>query len=252
MRFTVIIVSAFFAPLAVDAIEHDIHTADGFRAELVYEVDTELHSSWVALTVDPTGRLIAGAQSGGVYRTTLPKDADADVQVEQLPAPLGDAQGLLAVGDSLYVMTNRPAGSGLYRAVDRDGDDRFETIEKLFALDGAGEHGPHGLALGPDGNSIYFCAGNQTRLPKFQVSLVPTHWGDDQLLARLEDPRGYETGLRVPGGWIARCDLDGKNLELVSVGYRNQYDLAFNTSGELFTVDADMEWDIGTPWSTLR
>jgi glucose/arabinose dehydrogenase len=43
-------------------------------------------------------------------------------------------------------------------------------------------------------------------------------------------------------------DLDGRNLEVLSVGYRNAYDLAFNADGELFTYDSDMEWDIGTPW----
>jgi putative heme-binding domain-containing protein len=32
------------------------------------------------------------------------------------------------------------------------------------------------------------------------------------------------------------------------MGYRNQYDIALNPNGELFTFDADMEWDIGLPW----
>ena len=29
---------------------------------------------------------------------------------------------------------------------------------------------------------------------------------------------------------------------------RNPFDIAFNHDGELFTYDADMEWDIGEPW----
>ncbi len=29
------------------------------------------------------------------------------------------------------------------------------------------------------------------------------------------------------------------------MGYRNQYDIALNQDGELFTYDADMEWDFG-------
>jgi putative heme-binding domain-containing protein len=52
----------------------------------------------------------------------------------------------------------------------------------------------------------------------------------------------------APGGWIARLDPDGRELELFSIGFRNQYDIAFSPDGELFTYDADMEWDIGTPW----
>jgi putative heme-binding domain-containing protein len=32
------------------------------------------------------------------------------------------------------------------------------------------------------------------------------------------------------------------------MGMRNPFDIAFNKVGELFTYDADMEWDIGEPW----
>jgi len=35
---------------------------------------------------------------------------------------------------------------------------------------------------------------------------------------------------------------------MFSVGYRNPYDMDFNADGELFAYDADMEWDLGSPW----
>ena len=38
------------------------------------------------------------------------------------------------------------------------------------------------------------------------------------------------------------------NLEIVSGGYRNIYDFAFDGNGEIFTYDSDMEWDMGMPW----
>jgi len=41
---------------------------------------------------------------------------------------------------------------------------------------------------------------------------------------------------------------DGKEWELIAMGLRNEFDVAFNRVGELFTYDADMEWDIGDPW----
>jgi putative heme-binding domain-containing protein len=62
------------------------------------------------------------------------------------------------------------------------------------------------------------------------------------------DAGGHAVGILAPGGWICRTDFDGKSWELVSIGYRNQYDIAFNPEGELFTFDSDMEWDIGAPW----
>ena len=43
-------------------------------------------------------------------------------------------------------------------------------------------------------------------------------------------------------------DFEGRNWELFAGGFRNQYDAAFNLAGELFTFDADMEWDLGLPW----
>ena len=30
--------------------------------------------------------------------------------------------------------------------------------------------------------------------------------------------------------------------------FRNQYDIALNKNGDMFTYDADMEWDMGMPW----
>ncbi|NJM55291.1 MAG: heme-binding protein, partial [Verrucomicrobiae bacterium] len=32
------------------------------------------------------------------------------------------------------------------------------------------------------------------------------------------------------------------------MGFRNEYDAALNVHGDLFTYDADMEWDFGLPW----
>ena len=52
----------------------------------------------------------------------------------------------------------------------------------------------------------------------------------------------------APQGWIAKTDPDGKEWELIAAGMRNPFDIAFNHDGELFTYDADMEWDIGEPW----
>ncbi|MGZ8941004.1 MAG: PQQ-dependent sugar dehydrogenase, partial [Limisphaerales bacterium] len=39
----------------------------------------------------------------------------------------------------------------------------------------------------------------------------------------------------------------GRNGRIAN-GFRNIYDAAFNREGDLFTYDADMEWDLGTPW----
>ena len=62
------------------------------------------------------------------------------------------------------------------------------------------------------------------------------------------DANGHARGILAPGGYVCKTDPDGKRIELFAGGFRNQYDIAFDQNGELFTYDADMEWDIGTPW----
>jgi putative heme-binding domain-containing protein len=79
-------------------------------------------------------------------------------------------------------------------------------------------------------------------------SRVPLLWGEDHLLSRMPDGNGFMAGVLAPGGCVYRVDPDGKQWDLISNGYRNPYDMAFNRHGELFTFDADMEWDMNTPW----
>jgi putative heme-binding domain-containing protein len=55
-------------------------------------------------------------------------------------------------------------------------------------------------------------------------------------------------GTLAPRGFIAKTDPEGKTWELIATGFRNEYDAAFSRDGELFAYDADMEWDMNTPW----
>jgi putative heme-binding domain-containing protein len=71
---------------------------------------------------------------------------------------------------------------------------------------------------------------------------------EDVLLPRLNDAHGHAANILAPGGTIWRLDHEGKNMSLVSAGYRNHFDAAFSPSGELFTFDSDMEWDEALPW----
>lgn len=226
-----------------------MHLPAGFQAELLYSVPSETQGSWVNMTPDPRGRLIVSDQYGSLYRVTPGADA-ATTKVDKLNVDIGAAQGLLYAFDSLYVMVNGKAadGSGLYRVQDTDGDDQFDSVKLLRKINGAGEHGPHAILLGPDGKSLYVCGGNHTDLPNPETSCVPRNWQEDQLLPRMWDAGGHAVGKLAPGGWICKTDPEGKSFELIGCGFRNEYDLAFNPAGELFTYDADMEWDIGSPW----
>jgi putative heme-binding domain-containing protein len=252
-----------------------LQVASGFKVELIYTVPKEMQGSWVSLAFDHKGRLIASDQYGGLYRMTLPAlGSTADMAVERLsvtlpavqnapplptrgpnspptPAslnPIG-AHGLLYAFDSLYVMVGEIANQrGLWRLRDTDGDDQYDEVKFLREMKGGGEHGPHSLVLSPDGKSIYFSNGNHTDLPVNIEKSRAVRWDEDHLLPRLWDPRGHARNKFAPGGYVGRTDPEGKSFELFALGFRNQFDIAFDQNGELFTYDSDMEWDQGSPW----
>ncbi len=227
-----------------------LKVAKGFEVELLYSVPKGREGSWVNMCFDPQGRLIVSDQYGGLFRVTLPKiGSDAAVEIEKINVAIGEAQGLLWAFDSLYVVVNKGGkyDSGLYRVRDTNGDDQLDSLETLRKLNGGGEHGPHAVLLAPDGKSLYVVCGDGTKLPKIDASRVPQVWDEDLLLPRAYG-RGFMKGVPAPGGYICRIDPDGKNWELVATGFRNEFDAALSQSGELFTFDADMEWDVNTPW----
>ncbi len=243
----------------------------GFKAEHLYSPEEHEQGSWVAMAFDNKGRMITADQYGAIYRIVLPVQGDTSkVKVEKLiigsesdrnadtttlKVGMGFAQGLLYAFNSLYVMVNHNSdknfnkNTGLYRLQDTDGDDQFDKVTLLKSFEGEpGEHGPHSMKLSPDGKSIYMTAGNHVDVPQFDIYRVLPVWQDDNLFPQIKDPRGHANNRKAPGGWIAHIDSLGQKWELVSAGYRNEFDITFNAEGDLFTYDSDMEWDFGMPW----
>ncbi|MDZ4405401.1 c-type cytochrome [Prosthecobacter sp.] len=245
--------TAGFAQIADQATPVSaIKMAKGFKAELLYSVPKADQGSWVSMTQDDKGRMICSDQYGALYRITPPAldGSPSETKIEKLSIDFGHCQGLLFHNGSLYGVVNDEAyqGRGLYRCKDTNGDDQFDAVELLRSFPGkAGEHGPHGVVLGPDGKSLYVMCGNQTPEPSCETSRVPRHWGEDQLFPMILG-RGFMRDVLAPGGWLAKTDLDGKKWELINTGTRNTYDIAINRHGDIFGFDADMEWDTGMPW----
>ncbi len=225
----------------------NIKIAKDFKIELLYTVPREIQGSWVAMCLDPKGRLIVSDQNGALHRVTLPATSGEAVKTEKINLDTGFAHGLLYAFDSLYVAVNEGSRPhGVYRVRDTDGDDQFDKVELLRQVQASGEHGLHSLVLSPDGQSIYVVIGNSSSLTAMDSSRVPMNWGEDDLLPRL--PTGFMDDSYAPQGYISRMSPDGQKWELIAMGLRNEFDVAFNKVGELFTYDADMEWDIGSPW----
>src|SRR5258707_590325 len=69
------------------------------------------------------------------------------------------------------------------------------------------DHGVHSILIGPD-NRLYFTVGDQG---------VRNLQGTDQ------KKKYNSNGTDCRAGTVWRCDLDGKNLELLAHNFRNEY-----------------------------
>lgn len=129
----------------------------------------------------------------------------------------GLAGGVLWHDGALYV-TVMPS---LYKLTDPDGDGIFDKKQELvrgigFHI-GYGGHDMHGPTLGMDGR-IYWST------------------GDKGIHVKTKDGREFY----YPGeGGVFRIEPDGSGFEVFVHGLRNPQELAFDESGNLFTVDND-------------
>lgn len=241
-----------------DKIKIDFNIPEGFVLEELYQPSIHDQGSWVAMAQGNENTIFTCDQYGKIYSFKAP-DIGQTLKLEDvhpLELEIGEAHGLLWAHNSLYVAVNKhwgddvKNGSGIYRITDSDSDGHLDTVTMLLKLEGGGEHGPHSFAPSPDGQEIYFIAGNHTLVPDKlkEHSRIPSNWGEDNLFEPYLDARGHANDIKAPGGWICKFNPEGTVWELISAGYRNPFDIAFNADGELFTYDADMEWDIGMPW----
>ncbi len=254
--FGTALVALLLTPLPLQAQEgpaEKLQALPGFKIEHVLKADPKVHGSWINMTKDPKGRLLLAGQRGqAVTRVTL-QDGKV-VKEEDLKLPVSEVMGMLFAFDSLYLNGAGKDGAGrnvygLFRCRDTKGADQFDTVEFLREWQGgSGEHGAHGIVLGPD-QKLYIVNGNFTNVPVDVLASSPhRNYADDRILPRAEDGNGFGAGRKPPGGYVVRLGPDGKNPELFASGQRNTYDIAFNADGELFGYDSDMEWDWGTPW----
>jgi len=210
-----------------------------FRAERLLTVPRK-YASWINMTFDPQGRIIVSDQGNRMHRITPARlgQANSQTTVEPLKLGVGGAHGLVYFQQSLFVVTGgRFPESGVFRLRDTDGRGRYGAPERLLKIAGHGEHGPHAIVPGPQGDWLYVIAGNGSRLPS---GITRDHVAHIRGTDRAAVPQ--------PQGWVIRISADGKQRELFCQGLRNAYDLAFDPQGELFTFDSDNEGFYGMPW----
>ena len=226
----------------------------GFKVELLYSVPGAEQGSWVSLCADDKGRIYACDQYGDLYRFPAPAPGQPlkAADIRKMPVKVRAINGMTWAFGALYAGVNdyeRKFPSGFYRISDTDGDDLLDRAELLREFQAGSDHGVHKVVVTPDQQGFYLITGNNAvKTETAASSPVAPLWGDDHLLPRMPDGRGHNRHVLAPGGIVYRISKDGKTFETFASGFRNIYGGALNRAGDLFTYDADMEYDFNTPW----
>ena len=233
--------------------QSDVQQRERFQIQKGFGVQRLMNDdqvgSVIAMAFNEFGHIIL-SQEGGPLLLVFDKDGDGVAeQIRTYCDKVTSCQGILPLNGAVFVTGSGPEGHALYKLTDDDRNGTLETVETVVKFNGNfGEHGAHGLSLGPDG-MIYITLGGYVQADGEGgpgETLVDYYEGD--VLPRYEDPAGHGRGIQVPGGTIVRTNTDGSIVERIAGGLRNVYDLAFHPSGRLLVHDADMEADIDTAW----
>jgi putative heme-binding domain-containing protein len=219
-----------------------IELAPGFKIELLRSATPE-EDSWVSMAFDPQGRLTIGCEKKGLLRMTL--QAGGIGGVERINDSLLECRGLLYAYGALYAVANN--SKALVRLRSSKGDDQLDEITELVHTEGGVGHGRNHVKLGPDG-LLYVAHGNNVIPPATAPDSPLRPMVEDRLIPCPWDPQMFDGDVKLPAGHVLALTPDGKTARIVAGGFRNELDVAFNEEGEMFTFDADMEWDTGTPW----
>ena len=144
-------------------------------------------------------------------------------QSKELLAPMGIAVAKDPSGPGYKVYVCQSPDILLFE--DKDGDGKADGPPKKLLSGFRGidhDHGVHGILFGPD-MKLYFSVGDQ---------------GVDGLVDK--NGKKWKTNQTdCQGGTIWRCDLDGKNLELLAHNFRNEYEPCVDSFGTIFVSDND-------------
>jgi len=214
----------------------------GFTVELVRSAQ-ESESSWISMAFDEAGRIIVGLDDVGVARLAPPTSVGGEWSFTRLDDTLRHCRGVLVHEGSLYV--NACDTKELWRFRDADGDGTYRDRTKLESFDYRSRygHGQNQLTVGPDG-ALWSIVGNDVTFPPGTSQESP--YRDPRTDRLLPDPADGGQDDRV--GYLLRFTPAGDEWTVFAGGFRNQVDADWNSDGEWFTWDSDMEWDVGQPW----
>ena len=204
-------------------------TAPGFQISLMRTAKAD-EGSWISLTFDDKGRAIISREDEGLLRMTFDAKRTAVDKVETIKVDLKECRGLVFNANDLYANANN--SKALYR-VQLSDDAKLKSMLRLREFPGGVGHGRNDLTI--NNGWLYSIHGDSVELPRDNVTDLTSplrHWANDS--------RGE--------GYLLGMQLNPTKWEILCGGLRNPYGISAHPSGELFTFDADNEYDMGTPW----
>lgn len=169
-------------------------------------------------------------------RIVILEDKDGDGRLEtstvfyqgpEVNAPLG-----VCVLGNRVLISQSPYVWAFY---DDNNDGKADRKEILFQGIGGvqHDHGMHSFAFGPDGK-LYFNFGNAGETLRDKNNKVVLDQDGDEI-----GPRKYKQGM------LFRCDPDGTHVECLGYNFRNEYESAVDSYGNIWQSDNDDDGNKG-------
>ena len=219
--------------------------------QIQHIVGGDATGSLIAMAFNEHGQIVASREGGPLLLIHDTNGNRVPDEVRILSDRVKSCQGILPLPGRVFVTGDGPLGTGLYELRDTSaGQGQLDQVRLLLKFRGdMGEHGPHAIAMGPDG-WLYVMLGNQVTMDNEYDKQSPYRriYEGDLLQPRYEDPSGHTQGVKAPGGTVIRVHPENATVQRFAGGLRNAYDLVFTSNGQLLTHDSDTESDEGTPW----
>ena len=165
---------------------------------------------------------------------------------------INSALGICVLGNKVIVASS----PHVFVLTDTNGDDKADKRELMFTgIKGFDhDHAVHAFVFGPDGK-LYFNFGNaggQLCYPTDELKNIPLHGllpkeeiAKAKPLIDVAGNRLTDRGQPYRQGMVFRCDLDGKNVEVLGHNFRNNYEVAVDSFGTLWQSDNDDDGNKG-------